>query len=57
MSATPSGGTPGYTYSWTGPNGFTASTQNISRPSATMAMAGTYNVTITDSQRVHSDRL
>ncbi|MBK6362061.1 MAG: hypothetical protein IPF52_00655 [Saprospiraceae bacterium] len=50
LSATPSGGTAGYTYSWTGPNGFTASTQNISRPSATMAMAGTYNVTITDSK-------
>lgn len=40
-----SGGTPGYTYSWTGPSGFTATTQNLSnRP------AGTYNVTVTDSR-------
>lgn len=39
------GGTPGYTYSWTGPSGFTATTQNLSnRP------VGTYNVTVTDSR-------
>jgi hypothetical protein len=39
------GGTPAYTYSWTGPSGFTANTQNLSnRP------AGTYNVTVTDSR-------
>ena len=40
---TVSGGTPTYTYAWTGPNSFTATTKDISsRP------AGTYNVTITD---------
>jgi hypothetical protein len=40
-----SGGTPAYTYSWTGPSGFTATTQNLSnRP------AGTYNVTVTDTR-------
>jgi large repetitive protein len=45
VSLTVSGGTPTYTYSWSGPSGFTATTQNISnRP------AGTYNVTVTDSQ-------
>jgi SprB repeat len=45
VSLTVTGGTAGYTYSWTGPSGFTATTQNISnRP------AGTYNVTVTDSQ-------
>lgn len=45
VNLTPNGGTPGYTYSWTGPGGFTATTQNLSnRP------AGTYNVTITDSR-------
>ncbi|MBK9255211.1 MAG: carboxypeptidase regulatory-like domain-containing protein [Saprospiraceae bacterium] len=49
ISSTPSGGTPGYTYSWTGPNSFTASTQNVSRPNATIAMSGLYNVTVTDT--------
>jgi hypothetical protein len=40
-----SGGTPGYNYSWTGPSGFTATTQNLSnRP------PGTYNVTVTDTR-------
>lgn len=38
------GGTPSYTYSWTGPNGFTASTQDISN-----LEVGAYTVTITDS--------
>lgn len=38
-----SGGTPSYTYDWSGPNGFTASTQNISNRAA-----GVYDVTITD---------
>lgn len=38
------GGTPSYTYSWTGPNGFTASTQDISN-----LEVGAYTVTVTDS--------
>ncbi|MCX6311842.1 MAG: choice-of-anchor L domain-containing protein [Bacteroidetes bacterium] len=37
------GGTPTYTYAWTGPSGFTSTNQNISS-----LFAGTYNVTITD---------
>jgi CSLREA domain-containing protein len=37
----------GATYSWTGPNGFTSSTQNPTRANATTADAGTYSVTIT----------
>jgi gliding motility-associated-like protein len=32
-----------YTYSWTGPNGFTNNTQNL-----TNLIAGTYNLTVTD---------
>lgn len=38
------GGTPGYTYSWTGPNGFTATTKNISG-----VPAGVYTLTATDN--------
>jgi hypothetical protein len=33
-------------YSWTGPNGFTSSVQNPSIPNATLAMAGTYILTV-----------
>ncbi|MBA0884210.1 PKD domain-containing protein [Flavobacterium undicola] len=43
-----SGGVPsvsGYNFAWTGPNGFTSSTQNLSG-----IVAGTYNVVVTDSQ-------
>jgi hypothetical protein len=40
-----SGGTPAYTYNWTGPNSFTASTANI-----TNLASGTYEVTVTDAQ-------
>lgn len=39
------GGTPGYTFAWTGPGGFTANTQQI-----TGLTPGTYNVTVTDSK-------
>ncbi len=37
---------PGTNYNWSGPNGFTASTQNSSIP-ATVAAGGTYTVTTT----------
>jgi trimeric autotransporter adhesin len=50
INSTPSGGTPGYTYVWSGPNGFSATTQNVSRPDATVAMSGLYSVTVTDSK-------
>jgi gliding motility-associated-like protein len=40
---TVSGGSPAYSYSWTGPNGFTAATQDISG-----LCAGTYTIVVTD---------
>jgi hypothetical protein len=39
--------TSGVTYSWVGPNGFTATTQNPSKLSATTADAGNFMVTVT----------
>ena len=39
-----SNGLAPYSYSWTGPNGFTANTQDI-----TNLVAGTYTVTVTDA--------
>jgi gliding motility-associated-like protein len=38
------GGTLPYTYAWTGPNGFTSSTQNL-----TNVFAGSYNLKVTDN--------
>lgn len=43
IDITVAGGTPNYTFAWTGPNGFTASTEDISN-----LEDGTYSVTITD---------
>jgi hypothetical protein len=40
-----SGGSPAYSYAWTGPNGFTANTVNISS-----LLAGKYDLTVTDSK-------
>ncbi|WP_291130980.1 PKD-like domain-containing protein [Flavobacterium sp. UBA7682] len=42
---TPNPTTSDYTYSWTGPNGFTSSGQNLSN-----IPAGTYNLIVTDDQ-------
>ncbi len=44
IDITVNGGTPNYTFAWTGPNGFTASTEDISG-----LEDGTYSVTITDN--------
>lgn len=44
IMVTPLGGTLKYSYAWTGPNGYTASTQNI-----TNLVIGTYNLTLTDT--------
>ncbi len=48
LTATPTGGFAPYSYSWTGPASFTSTAQNPTRTNATLAMAGTYFVTITD---------
>jgi gliding motility-associated-like protein len=45
ITVAPVGGTPPYTYNWTGPNSFTASTATISS-----LRAGTYSLTVTDSK-------
>jgi gliding motility-associated-like protein len=37
----------GATYSWTGPGGYTSTSQNPNRPNVTLAMAGVYSVTAT----------
>lgn len=49
VTATATGGTPGYTYSWTGPAGFTSGSQNIERLNALTSMAGLYSVTASDN--------
>ena len=46
MTSTSTGGT---SYSWTGPNSFTSTTQNPIIASATALMAGTYTVTVLSS--------
>ncbi len=43
VDLSPAGGTPPYTFAWTGPGGFTATTEDISGLDA-----GSYSVTITD---------
>jgi uncharacterized protein YcnI len=41
-------GTGGNTYSWAGPDGFTATGAIVNRPNATLSMSGTYTATITN---------
>jgi PKD repeat protein len=51
-----SGGPDGMTsYSWTGPGGWTSSLQNPSRAGATIAMAGTYTLTVMGSNGCTDD--
>jgi|GEM_PF-6478772 len=40
------GGSPGVTWAWSGPNGFTSSVQNPISANVTSANAGTYSVTV-----------
>ncbi|EFK95514.1 gliding motility-related protein [sediment metagenome] len=44
INITASGGTPGYSFSWTGPLGYTSSSEDISS-----LRAGPYSVTVTDA--------
>ena len=48
LTATPSDGTPPYSYNWTGPDGFTSTTQSPSINNATVAASGSYALTVTD---------
>jgi gliding motility-associated-like protein len=47
LTATPSGATPPYTYSWTGPNSFSSLLQNPSIATSAAVNAGTYTVVVT----------
>lgn len=44
IDITVTGGTPGYTYAWTGPNGYTSTDEDING-----LEAGTYTIVVTDS--------
>ncbi len=50
IEISPTGGTPGYNYLWSGPNGFSASTRDISS-----LEAGDYSLTITDANGCSRD--
>ncbi|HFA48561.1 MAG TPA: T9SS type B sorting domain-containing protein, partial [Bacteroidetes bacterium] len=49
LSSNPTGGTPPYTFEWSGPNGFESIDQNPTLPNAENAHSGTYIVTVTDA--------
>lgn len=48
LTAFVSSGTPGFTYSWTGPQGFTSTVSPVSLINANQSMVGLYYVTVTD---------
>lgn len=52
IDITPSGGSGGYTYAWTGPDGYTATSQDISG-----LAEGDYTVVVTDAHGCDTSRL
>lgn len=50
LTATTSACQTPLTYQWTGPNGYTGTTQDVIISPATLANAGTYSVTVTDAR-------
>ncbi len=55
LYSTVSGGSTPYTYSWSGPDGFTSSVANPTIGSATLSAAGTYILEVTDGSGCGSD--
>ncbi|GBL34520.1 serine-rich adhesin for platelets [Filimonas sp.] len=49
LTSTVLGGVSGYTYSWSGPNGFTSTSANPSISNVTTAANGSYTVVVTDA--------
>lgn len=49
LTVFPAGGTAPYTYSWTGPNGFSSTQQNPSINNVSAAANGVYSVSVTDA--------
>jgi endonuclease/exonuclease/phosphatase family metal-dependent hydrolase len=54
FTANVSGGTPAYSYSWSGPNSFSATSSSITIDNLQPSNAGTYTVTVTDASGCQS---
>ena len=51
----PGSGVPGYTYAWTGPNGFTSTLEDPQLTNITSTMSGTYTFQVTDANGCESE--
>ena len=54
LDGIPSAGSPGYTYAWTGPNGFASTLEDPMLTNITSAMSGTYTFQVTDANGCQS---